>query len=79
MQIRILEGQILPLRHTGDDVRKREAVTTIFNAERKSLFVEQKIISDKENIRNYEFKCTVFVSGVGVGTEIKKGKSSAQI
>jgi hypothetical protein len=66
MQIHTLEGKTLPLRHTGDDIRKQETVTTEFTAARKSLCVEQ-IIFDQVNIRNYELKCTVFVSGEGEG------------
>jgi hypothetical protein len=64
MQIHTLEGQTLPLRPTGDDIRKEETVTTVFAAARKSLCVKQ-IIFDQENIRNYELKCTLFVSGEG--------------
>jgi hypothetical protein len=54
MHIHILGGQTLPLRHTGDDVRKQEAATTIFSAVRKSLCVGEQIILDQLNIRNYE-------------------------
>jgi hypothetical protein len=67
MQIHTLEGQTLPLRHTGDDVRKQETVTTIFTAVRKSLCVGEQIVFDQVNIRNYELICTVFVSGEGEG------------
>jgi len=55
-QIHILGGQTLPLRHTGDDVRKQETATTIFDAVRKSLCVGEQTIFDQLNIRNYEIK-----------------------
>ena len=79
MQIHILEGQNLPLRHTGEDIRQQETLTTIFTAVRKSLCAEQ-IIFDQVNIfvttnLNIQNLC----QERGKGSEKRERKSSVQV